>query len=91
MFPKKEPTKTEAWQRLSEHAAQMKKIRMADLFSKNANRFNDYSVTFNDILFDYSKNILNDQTRDLLLQLANEGGLADAIDALCLADGTAGL
>jgi len=82
MFPKTEPTKTAAWKNLTEHAARMKKQRMADLFRANPGRFNDYSITFNDILFDYSKNILDDQSRDLLLQFAREAGLSEAIESM---------
>jgi glucose-6-phosphate isomerase len=82
MFPRINPTETKAWQLLSEHFMTMKDARMADLFRENKNRFSEYSLWHGDILFDYSKNILNDQTKKLLLQLAEECKLSEAIAAM---------
>jgi glucose-6-phosphate isomerase len=82
MFPCINPTETKAWHLLSEHFRNMKDTRITDLFRENKNRFNEYSLWHGDILFDYSKNILNDQTKKLLLQLAEECKLGEAIAAM---------
>lgn len=55
---------------------------MRDLFSKDPNRFDRFSVRFDDILFDYSKNLITDRTMQLLLGLARECQLGDAIEAM---------
>ncbi len=82
MFPKINPTQTAAWKKLADHSVEMKQLKMAELFNKDPNRFNDYSITLTDILFDYSKNILNKQTVDLLMELANACELPSAIKSM---------
>src|SRR5579875_275556 len=82
MFPHTNPTTTQAWKAIAQHAAQMKKVQMRDLFAQDKDRFNKYAISFNDTLFDLSKNIITDETMQLLLQLANECGLKAAIEAM---------
>ncbi|MFT3681545.1 MAG: glucose-6-phosphate isomerase [Ferruginibacter sp.] len=82
MFPKVDPTTTAAWQLLQQHYAEMKQVHMKDLFAEDQNRFDKFSLQQGDILFDYSKNIITEETVKLLLQLANECKLADAIQAM---------
>jgi len=82
MFPKINPTQTAAWKKLLDHSVEMKQLRMAELFKKDPNRFNEYSLTFSDILFDYSKNLLNQKTVDLLMELAAECELPSAIKSM---------
>ena len=82
MFPKINPTTTKAWTELQEHANEMKSIHMRDLFQKDPARFEKYAFRFQDILFDFSKNRINDKTHSLLMQLALECKLSDAINAL---------
>ncbi len=60
----------------------MKMVHMKELFKADAGRFKKFSLQFNDILFDYSKNIITADTMQLLLQLANECKLSDAIEAM---------
>jgi glucose-6-phosphate isomerase len=55
---------------------------MKDLFAKDAQRFSKFSVRFNDILVDYSKNRITEETLNLLFELANEVGLTGAIDQM---------
>lgn len=81
MFPKVNPTKTQAWQLLQEHYKEMQAIHLKDLFKQDENRFKTNHINFNDILFDYSKNIITPKTKELLLQLANECHLPEAIKA----------
>lgn len=82
MFPKVNPINTTAWQELTEHQAEMKKIRMKDLFKEDSGRFEKMSLTFKEILFDYSKNIITDQTLEKLLKLAKECDVQAAREAM---------
>ena len=67
MFPKQNPTDTAAWKALSAHFNEMKPVHLKQLFAKDPQRFTSFSVQTGEILFDYSKNNLNEQTRTLLL------------------------
>ncbi|NWF37406.1 glucose-6-phosphate isomerase [Mariprofundus sp. KV] len=67
-----ELTQTAAWKKLAVHAEAMKKVHMRDLFADDPQRFDKFSLHFGDTLVDYSKNILTEETRDLLLDLARE-------------------
>jgi len=82
MFPKINPSETAAWKALTTHYNAMKQVPIKDLFAKDAERFNSFSVTMGDIFFDYSKNNINEDTRSLLLDLARECKLSDAIQAM---------
>jgi glucose-6-phosphate isomerase len=82
MFPKIDPTGTTAWNLLEQHATEMKEVPMKELFAKDAERFKKYAHCFNDILVDFSKNLITDETLKLLLQLANECKLKDAIESM---------
>ena len=74
------PTSTEAWGKLEKHIWETKETKIKDLFTSDSDRFNKFSVVFNDILVDYSKNILTDETKKILIELAEETGLKDAIE-----------
>lgn len=82
MFPKIDPTTTKAWSSLKDHYEEMKSVHMEDLFANDAERFDKYSVGLPDILFDYSKNIINDETIKHLLDLCMECKLPEAIEAM---------
>jgi glucose-6-phosphate isomerase len=82
MLPTINPTQTTAWQKLSAHAAQMKNRQMRDLFAQDSERFNQFTLCFEDILVDYSKNRITQETINLLLELAEECGLPSAIAAM---------
>jgi glucose-6-phosphate isomerase len=79
MFPTVNPTTTPAWKELEAYFATFKGTQMKSLFVNDAHRFGKYSVKFEDILVDFSKNIVDDHVFSLLLQLARECGLKDAI------------
>lgn len=79
MLPRINPTTTKAWQQLMEHAGEMKKVHMRDLFAEDPGRFGHYSLCLKDFVFDYSRNIVNEKSIRLLLQLAEECRVADAI------------
>ena len=77
------PTNTQAWKALEAHQSQLANTTIADLFKQEKNRFNDYSLTFeNQILVDFSKNKINQETLKLLRQLAKESALDEAINAM---------
>lgn len=82
MFPKINPTTTEAWQPLQEHFSEMENVHLKDLFRNDPERFKKFSMCVDDLIFDYSKNILTEKTKELLLKLAQECRLKEAIEAL---------
>jgi len=78
MLNKINPTKTQSWKNLVDHFKEMKGVHMKDLFADDPDRFNKYSIRFNGILVDYSKNIITEDTLKLLLKLTDDVGLRDA-------------
>lgn len=74
------PTTTNAWKSLAKHFEIAKNDHILDLFNKDANRASDFSIQWNDFVFDYSKNTLSNETRNLLLELAKEVNLESAIE-----------
>ncbi|MGN6196187.1 MAG: glucose-6-phosphate isomerase [Ginsengibacter sp.] len=82
MFPKVNPSKTVAWKKLQDHFKEMKHIQMKDLFREDPDRFKKYSFAVTDIICDFSKNIVSDETKQLLLDLAYECQLQKAIKAM---------
>ena len=73
------PTETEAWKKLARHFEQVKNTHMHDLFKTDPLRTEKMHIEWNDFLVDYSKNRVTDETMSLLLSLAKEVDLADAI------------
>jgi glucose-6-phosphate isomerase len=86
MLTKINPTKTEAWRRLKQHRNTMKAKRMRDLFHEDSGRFSKFSIRFNDILVDYSKNILTEETIEHLLALAEECEVKGAVEKMFAGD-----
>src|SRR4026207_639524 len=82
MLPKINPITTTAWRSLLEHFSEMKNVHMRELFKDDPDRFSKYSITARDIVFDYSKNIINDKTISLLMKLAADCQLQAGIDAM---------
>lgn len=77
------PTHTHAWKSLEAHKAELSNITIQDLFKQEKNRFDDYSLTFNNqILIDFSKNNINQTTLSHLRQLAQECALDSAKEAM---------
>lgn len=77
------PTQTAAWQALQKHFDEMKDVTIADLFAKDGDRFSKFSATFDDqMLVDYSKNRITEETLAKLQDLAKECDLADAIKSM---------
>jgi glucose-6-phosphate isomerase len=65
-------TESQAWRALSTHAASLKDVHMRQLFADDAKRFERFSLRLGDLLFDYSKNRITDETVKLLLALAQQ-------------------
>jgi len=63
------------WQKLCQHQKSMVSIHMRDLFAADKTRFDKYSLKLDDILFDFSKHRINDETLPLLIQLAREANI----------------
>lgn len=81
MLPKINPETTQSWQNLEDHFAQ-NDFDFRSLFQQNPNRFNDFSIKRPGYLFDFSKNLIDQETLNLLLKLAEETQLKSAISAM---------
>ena len=86
MLGKINPTATKGWKNLTDHFSKMKTIHMKDLFKEDPQRFNKFSIRIKDILIDYSKNIITEETIKLLIGLADEINLKDAIEKMFTGD-----
>lgn len=82
MLPRIDPVTTSAWRRLKSHHKSARKWHMRDLFRDNPARFEQFSLAFEDILVDYSKNIITGETMNLLFRLARQCRLKEAIRAM---------
>ncbi|HEY4338065.1 MAG TPA: glucose-6-phosphate isomerase [Puia sp.] len=83
MFPKISPKETKAWQELQNHYdKEMKSVHLRQLFAAEPNRFDHHTLRLDEILFDYSKNIFNEKTLELLRALAVESKVSEAIEAM---------
>ena len=70
-----------AWQALNQHRQAMQDFSMREAFNADPQRFSQFTLSSCGLFLDYSKNLINTETRDLLVKLANEVGLKDAIKA----------
>lgn len=82
MLPNIDFTSTEAYRKLVARYEILKDKNIKDLFQEDPYRFEKYSVLLDDLLFDYSKNRLDEETFSLLIQLAQECRMEEAIDAM---------
>ena len=82
MLPNIDFTTTQAYQYLTDHFAELEAKHLKDLFNADKQRFSKFSAYFEDMLFDYSKNRIDDKAIALLIQLAKECSLNEAIAAM---------
>jgi glucose-6-phosphate isomerase len=82
MLPNIDPTNTIAWRKLEMHFLTMQAQHMRELFQEDPDRFRNFHLTFEDLLVDFSKNIIVPETLQLLLDLAREAELPAAIEAM---------
>ncbi len=80
------PVKTAAWKSLVDHRKVIGNVHMGELFSKDKKRFEKFSLRFEDILLDYSKNRITAETMNLLIRLAGETGLKEGIQKMFSGD-----
>ena len=75
-------TQFPTWQKLCAHQKMIAPLHMRDLFAANPKRFEKYSLKFDDLLFDYSKHRITDETLPLLLQMAREAKIEQWRDSM---------
>lgn len=73
------PTKTQSWEKLQNHFKELNQKTLKEIFAERSNQIEDYTIQWEDFLVDYSKNKINNETKKLLLNLAEEAQLQDAI------------
>jgi glucose-6-phosphate isomerase len=86
MLPTIKPLETAAWRVLTAHFLEMQATTLRELFESDPDRFNKFNLQLNDILVDFSKNHVTEETIKLLTDLAKECELAEAIDSMFLGD-----
>lgn len=85
MLPKINPIQTASWKALDQHFAN-NDFELRTLFQYNPNRFSEFSVATESYLFDYSKNLVDAQTMELLQNLAKESHLKEAVEKMFSGD-----
>lgn len=73
------PSGTAAWQQLREHFEEMQYASMKEMFANDKGRAEKFHIKWNDFVVDYSKNIIDDKTLELLVSIAIETGLEPAM------------
>jgi len=76
------PARTEAWRKLRDHFENKASINLRDEFWKDPKRAEKYSIKLDNLLFDYSKNLITQETKSLLIELANECRLKEKIEEM---------
>jgi glucose-6-phosphate isomerase len=71
-----------AWQALADHYQKLSPVHMRTLFAQDPNRFDRFTLRFDDLLFDYSKNRITQETINLLLALAEQAQLSRWIERM---------
>ena len=82
MLKKINPTTTPSWKKLSDYFAGFRDTHLKELFENDVDRFQKYSLQFEEILLDFSKNRIDDTILRLLLKLTDECFLKDAIESM---------
>src|SRR5690554_1717318 len=82
MIPKINPAETKSWNSLKDHFTATSGKQITAYFETDSNRFEKYSIQFEDILVDFSKNRIDDDGLRLLTKLASECGLKEAISSM---------
>ena len=77
-----DPSTTDAWSALKSHREDVRGISLRDVFDQDAKRGERYVLEAGDLYVDYSKNLITDDTIDLLVQLAEQTGVKAKRDAM---------
>ena len=80
------PTDLPSWQALNAQATSLSSQHLKDLFAADADRFAKFSISLPNVLFDYSKNLITEETKSLLLQLAKESDVESWRDKMFAAE-----
>lgn len=80
-LPNIDPSGTKAWKKLEDHFQETRNLGLPERFVSDPERGKKFSLAWEDFLLDYSKNLIDDRTRSLLMELAMESGLDRAISA----------
>ncbi len=86
MLKKVDPTRTEGWKALSDHYQKIRDVHMRNLFLEDPARFKKFSLRFQDILIDFSKNRITEETLNILIGLMKEIDLKDAVEKMFTGD-----
>ncbi len=86
MLEKINPETTDSWKKLGAHHEKMTHVHMKNLFEQDTGRFSRFSIEFGDILADFSKNIITEETMRLLFGLARETKVPDAVEKMFAGD-----
>ena len=76
------PAETAAWHKLTVHFLHLQAVHLRELFAEDPARYEKFKIEFENILVDYSKNLINQEVIDTLIELANETELKEAIEAM---------
>ncbi len=82
MLSKHNPAETKSWHQLTMHYLSMQAVHLNELFQEDPRRFEKFHTQFEDILIDYSKNIITEETLQLLKSLTEECELNEAIQSM---------
>ncbi|WP_053970996.1 glucose-6-phosphate isomerase [Mangrovimonas sp. ST2L15] len=85
-LPKINPTETKAWSKLSGHFETVKGLHLKELFAEDAARASKMTIQWEDFYVDYSKNRITEETFSLLMELADEVKLKEAMNAYFLGE-----
>ncbi|PNQ74973.1 glucose-6-phosphate isomerase [Hanstruepera neustonica] len=85
-LPKINPTTTKAWKKLQEHVRKIEDVHLKELFASDSKRADNFSINWQDFYVDYSKNRITNETKELLLELASEVHLEEAIKSCFLGE-----
>jgi len=86
MLQQTDPSKTEAWKKLQDKARQWQNVHLKELFAQEPDRFQKYTRQFEGMLFDFSKNFVDEETLGLLEELFHSCGVKDGIEAMLNGD-----
>ena len=75
-------THSKSWIQLKKHHDEFSNSHMRDLFNDDPDRFNKFNLQFDDLLYDFSKNIVSQDTLNLLYDVAQEAHLSDWVNTL---------
>ncbi len=82
----KEINKSSAWKKLESQAKKMRKVQMRDMFDKDPKRAEKFTLKLDNMVLDFSKNIIDDKTFECLLKLAKQAKVKQKIEQMFAGD-----